>query len=508
VTADRLDARAEPAVPTILSVARRAKRGRVLTIVGPDGSGKTTLGASLVNGVLADRPVLVLANRTGAARPGLLPHRAVRGPTTAPHRHPPYPSLLSLAKWLYLFADLSLGWLARVRPFVRRGGWVVVERGWWDAAVDPLRYRLRPAPRLTELLGWLFPRSDLVLVLEAEPEVIRRRKAQLSAEELDRQGQAWHRTLSRKQRRAFLDASLPASEVVRAAALEILALDPPGRFPRVHDKAGVGAQDRPGFEARWIRLLRQLSDRFPLWIAWKNADVALDGTGDVDALCPETDWNAMTDEFVSWSSREGLSPVVVCRHVPGSMLLMAADPQTGALFELDVKAWGTHRGRVIFGPHDLLPMSVLDPRGFRRLRPGAEGLLKLTVSGLRRTGALRTARLDRERVATLLTSDPDGVGQATSLLRGVRGSARRLTEHVTRGTRLSRRAGLLVELWAFGGALFHPGWLARRAAFRLAGRRVCPGLKTQLKRGALDRRGPAAWPRDVLEPHRVEVAES
>ena len=78
-------------------------------------------------------------------------------PVTEPHRDPPYHPLASLAKTAYLLVDVWLGWRLRIRPFVRRGGWVIIERGWWDIAVDPLRYRMRQHGRLLWWLGRLLP---------------------------------------------------------------------------------------------------------------------------------------------------------------------------------------------------------------------------------------------------------------------------------------------------------------------------------------------------------------
>jgi thymidylate kinase len=485
-----------------------SSRGRVITIVGPDGTGKTTLCTSLAEALLADRQVRVLANRSGATRPGFLPHRKVRGPTTEPHRHPPYPAWLSIAKSFYVFADFAVGWFVRVRPFVRRGGWVVVERGWWDVVVDPRRYRLRDSPRVAGFLGRRLPRSDLVLILEAAPDVIRRRKAQLSIEEIERQRHAWHRVLPAKQRRAFLDASMAAVEVARAACLQLRAVEPDGGGSEKGDPSVRIPDDgqQAAFEDRWLPLLRRLTERFPQWIVWKNADAGLGGHGDIDAVAPVDDWDGITEEFIRWASRQALGPALVCRHVPGSMFLVAADPRSGVLFELDVKANGTHRGKKVFGPRELLPMTRMDPRGFRRLRPGAEGMFKLALNGLRRTGAPRPERLAKERVRELLESDPDGLRQAARLFRGARAPARRLAEGVAQGGQPRRTPGLLVEVWAHAGAVAHPAYLLRRARFRVAGRRVCPGVKTLVKWSDLADRTLATWPQDVQDRHTVDVA--
>ena len=58
------------------------------------------------------------------------------------------------------------------------------------------------------------PRPDLVLVLQAPPEVITARKAQLPEPELVRQMAAWHQILPSTQRRLYLDTSASIRELL------------------------------------------------------------------------------------------------------------------------------------------------------------------------------------------------------------------------------------------------------------------------------------------------------
>jgi len=195
----------------------RSGRGGVLLLAGPDGVGKTTLSRALEQTVLVDRPLLLAHHRRGV---GVLPGRRQRGPSSEPHRHPPYGRLVSAGKLLYLYFDFLLGFVIRTRPFVNAGGWVILQRNWSDLVVDPRRYRLRPMPRLARLLGKLLPQPDLILVLEADPRVIRGRKAELAEGELERQMRAW-RSLLPTERCVFLDVGSPPHQVVSRAREEI-----------------------------------------------------------------------------------------------------------------------------------------------------------------------------------------------------------------------------------------------------------------------------------------------
>jgi thymidylate kinase len=195
--------------------------GKVLMIAGPDGVGKSTLAESMVSEGLGGLEILQVHHRQA----GVLPARKMRGSGTEPHRHPPYSPLVSLAKLLYLFVDFRLAWALRIEPFRRRGGWVLLQRYWWDAAIDPRRYRLRSSPRLFRWLGRLLPDPDLIMVLEASPAEIMQRKQELSQKELARQTRDWRRLLSGRPNVTFLDASLPPDELARRALEELSQLD-------------------------------------------------------------------------------------------------------------------------------------------------------------------------------------------------------------------------------------------------------------------------------------------
>lgn len=193
--------------------------GVVVVVTGPDGSGKTEVAQRLVDKVLAP-PVLHLHHR-----PALLPSRTRHdGPVTEPHAQVPYPVWLSALKLIYLWADFVAGWWLRVRPVVGRGGSVVLERGWWDLAVDPRRYRLAPLGGMVRLLGAVLPRPDVTLVLTADPAILLARKQELPAQELQRQVATWQALAAGPMRAVEIDAARSVQEVFAAAVAAL-----PGR---------------------------------------------------------------------------------------------------------------------------------------------------------------------------------------------------------------------------------------------------------------------------------------
>jgi glycosyltransferase involved in cell wall biosynthesis/thymidylate kinase len=199
----------EGRVPT----APQRVAGRVVVVVGADGSGKTRVAEQLLAIAQERGPVLHVHHRPGAL-PGGTRHD---GPVTEPHREAPYPAVLSPLKLLYVFLDHRLGWTTRIEPVRRAGGIVVIERGWWDLAVDPRRYRLRPHPLLVRALGRLLPEADVTLVLDAPTEVLLARKTELPAAELERQRAAWRAVAARVSSVTTVDATRPVEEIVASA---------------------------------------------------------------------------------------------------------------------------------------------------------------------------------------------------------------------------------------------------------------------------------------------------
>lgn len=192
-------------------------RGRFVVVAGPDGTGKSTVVDALGDGVLTG-PILRMHHR---------PHVLGRTPNdaavvTEPHREASYPRWLSRIKLLYLFADHVLGWFLRMRPWLRRGGDVLLERGWWDLTVDPRRYRLRDDPWLAQLLGRLLPRPDVTIVLGGDPATIAARKGELSVQETARQLAAWGAVPRREARTHHVDTCRPLPEVTGEIA-EVVA---------------------------------------------------------------------------------------------------------------------------------------------------------------------------------------------------------------------------------------------------------------------------------------------
>lgn len=248
-------------------------------------------------------------------------------------------------------------------------------------------------------------------------------------------------------------------------------------------------------DSPWLSLLRRLTAAAPTWAVWKSPDSALVGEGDVDSTAAEPEWPTVVGEFEAWARWEGAGPVIRCTHFPGLLILVACvGERPMRLLQLDVYSRHLFRGATLVAAEELVPLTLVEERGFRRLRPGAEALL-LLLRRLRRGGG---APAEGAELAELLRSDSDG-GAAFARLVGFPESTLRALE-VDEWNRLPV---LAFELRAVSRLLVHPGELAACIALDYRRLRGC-SLVESLERGRRvdgDRRD---WIEHVARTHRVE----
>jgi hypothetical protein len=251
----------------------------------------------------------------------------------------------------------------------------------------------------------------------------------------------------------------------------------------------------------WLPLLRRITEACPEWLSWKNVESALTGVGDVDAVAPGDSWDRITLEFRRWAVEYGLGPVIECPHAPFLRHLVALSPVRPEFYELDLNRRKIFLGSTLFLPADLLPLTIADERGFRRLRPGAEGLLKLIQNGAYHDGRPNTAALQAKGIRELLSQDPEGVRACAWLFGRARGAVLRASDALLSGT-WARRAVLMVNAWSLLRAVAEPDGVMARIRFRI-NRRTCPVLRAVFagrRRTPPDRE---RWLADVAMTHIV-----
>ncbi len=260
----------------------------------------------------------------------------------------------------------------------------------------------------------------------------------------------------------------------------------------------VGLGERlPGL---WLSLLAQLTSAIPDWSAMKGVSSALAGTGDVDSIAPVSAWGPVKDIFHGWANAEGLGPVVFCPHAPYLLHIVAVSDARPEVFELDVNSRKIFFGSTLFRPPDVAGLAVMDPLGFRRLRPGAEGVLKLIQNGSTRTAKPIREGLEAKKVTELLESDPEGAHLFARQFRSGTSTMVKAVDAVIAG-KWDRPSLAFAKLTCVARAPREPDAVVARVRFRWQ-RNHCPVLRTVVS-GHRRVDSPSTWLREVAQYHEV-----
>ena len=168
----------------------RPEGGLDVIFLGVDGAGKSS-AIQMVREQLAG----AFAGTTDYSFPPSVLGHFLRRPAErpgSPHAQPPRSYLASVTRAVcYWFVYSALGYYVTIRPALARSKLVLHDRHLVDALVDPVRYRYTGSPWLLRLIWRLTPKPDLVILLDAAPEVLQARKPELPFDERVRQRAAY-----------------------------------------------------------------------------------------------------------------------------------------------------------------------------------------------------------------------------------------------------------------------------------------------------------------------------
>ena len=194
----------------------------MIAVLGADGSGKTTLMQGMTP-VLRD--VLNREPRYEHLRPNLFPSLARlmgkttnTGPTSNPHAGAPFSRTGSVFRLAYYTLDYILGYWFKVYPAMAKNSTVwLFDRYFYDFFIDPARGRIRLPKPIIRFLSIFIPKPDLILCLGANPEIIHRRKPELSPGEVQRQVRELRNFCDGSRRAVWIDVGCPIEESLEHA---------------------------------------------------------------------------------------------------------------------------------------------------------------------------------------------------------------------------------------------------------------------------------------------------
>lgn len=188
-----------------------------IAFLGCDGSGKSTV----IERIDADLREQGIAVVRGHWRPA--PFDAARdssGAADDPHGIAPRGTFGSIAKLGWLWFSWWAGWF-RGLGRCAKSGCVIFDRFHADLLVDPRRYRYGGPMALARLASALMPQPDLVVFLDAAPEVLFSRKQEVSLEILADSRKRYLTLCATHPRFRVIDAYRPVEEVVTAVRYEL-----------------------------------------------------------------------------------------------------------------------------------------------------------------------------------------------------------------------------------------------------------------------------------------------
>lgn len=202
------------------------KHSKVFSVMAPDGAGKTTFLDALIEKIefffVCDKK----DNKCNVYhfRPNILPNLGELGEKagimeqdkdfTNPQRAKPANKLSSLVRITYYWLDYVIGFNVLVRKDVQYDRLSVFDRYSYDLLVDPTRTRLNLPMWIRKIFVKFMPHPKVVFYLDASPEVIYKRKQELTLNEIKRQTAAYKKVASSHKRFVSLDADRPVNESV------------------------------------------------------------------------------------------------------------------------------------------------------------------------------------------------------------------------------------------------------------------------------------------------------
>ena len=164
-----------------------------IALLGPDGVGKSTLIRHMESHLMGILKTETNEMKTFHIRPGVFPtitellnrKKQPNGKTSVLQEAWQSPSvIISFIRLLCFWVDYMLGYIVKVLPELVKYRVVVLDRYFYDILIDPLRYKIRLPNILMKTLFMSIPRPRIIIVLDAPPDVIFRRKGELNEENI------------------------------------------------------------------------------------------------------------------------------------------------------------------------------------------------------------------------------------------------------------------------------------------------------------------------------------
>jgi thymidylate kinase len=184
----------------------------LICFLGCDGSGKSAVIAGVTERLEKQGVVVTRGHWRPVAFAGENPEGA-RVTADDPHGQVPRGMVSSVLKLGWLWLNWWVGWFRFLRKQSATGV-VVFDRYHADLLVDPRRYRYGGPLWLARLASRLMPQPDVVVFLDADPDVLLARKQEVSREALAMAREKYLVLAASHERFRVVDAAQPLEDAV------------------------------------------------------------------------------------------------------------------------------------------------------------------------------------------------------------------------------------------------------------------------------------------------------
>ncbi len=182
----------------------------MVAFLGCDGSGKS----AVITGVTERLTAGGVRVTRGHWRPQALDGAGESAAAADdPHGQAPRGVAGSILKLGWLWLNWWIGWWRHLRR-ASRDGVVLFDRYHADLLVDPRRYRYGGPMSLARLVCGTMPQPDVVVFLDADPEILLSRKQEVPREALASAREAYLGLAREQSRVRVVDASRPLKTVI------------------------------------------------------------------------------------------------------------------------------------------------------------------------------------------------------------------------------------------------------------------------------------------------------
>lgn len=192
--------------------------GRMIVILGPDGVGKSTVAEKVANSLSA----AFSGTHVFHLRPMMIPslsrfkrdrsNQNTVNTVSVDDRKPTL--LLSLIRVLYYGFDYVFGYWIKIRPLLAKGSLIVFDRYFFDYYVDKKQKAVDLPENVLCRIFSVFPGPERVFVLQASPQDIHKRRADLSLAEIEHQNYGYMNLMRRYKTVSAIDASVSVTSIV------------------------------------------------------------------------------------------------------------------------------------------------------------------------------------------------------------------------------------------------------------------------------------------------------